>query len=415
MRHLFHITLALVFGCSEALAATPTLDSEQWAFLTIINNFRAQNGAGPLQVSVILETSSQWMSDDLATKNYFSHTDSLGRAFGSRLQAFGYNYYPAGENIAAGSSTAQAAFNQWLNACDADASGACTYAHRKNMMNAGYKAIGIGRSYNSSSTYKWYWVTDFGGVVDQPITPPSQAGSPTIASFTASPSSITAGGSATLAWSVGGSTSITIDNGVGSVSGLTSKAVSPAQTTTYTLTASNSSGSVTGTATVTVIPPVGMGNYSIWSASAVPSSSIPQISPVELGVKFRSDVAGKITGIRFYKVGGGVHSGSLWTSAGALLATGTFSNETASGWQQLNFATPAAISANTVYVASYHTNVGLGIDNGYFQTKGVDNGPLHALQTGVSGGNGVFTYSYGGVFPTYGWNQNYWVDVVFAK
>ena len=121
-----------------------------------------------------------------------------------------------------------------------------------------------------------------------------------------------------------------------------------------------------------------------------------------------------VTGIRFYKVGGGVHTGSLWSSTGTLLATGTFTNETASGWQRLTFASPVAISANTVYVASYHTNVGLALDNNYFQTKGVDNGPLHALQSGVSGVNGVFAYSYGGVFPTNGGVQNYWVDVIFT-
>ena len=41
-----------------------------------------------------------------------------------------------------------------------------------------------------------------------------------------------------------------------------------------------------------------------------------------------------------------------------LLATATFTNETASGWQQVNFSTPITIAAGTTYVASYHTNVG---------------------------------------------------------
>ena len=61
---------------------------------------------------------------------------------------------------------------------------------------------------------------------------------------------------------------------------------------------------------------------------------------------------GYITGIRFYKGSGntGTHVGHLWTSTGTLLATATFSNETASGWQQVNFATPVAITAGTTYV-----------------------------------------------------------------
>ena len=102
-------------------------------------------------------------------------------------------------------------------------------------------------------------------------------------------------------------------------------------------------------------------------------------SAVELGVKFRSDVAGTITGIRFYKASTntGTHVGNLWSSTGTLLATATFANETASGWQQVNFSTPVAITANTVYVASYHTNVGHYSDNlNYFASQGVDSPPL---------------------------------------
>ena len=137
-----------------------SLDSEESAFLTLINNYRAQNGAGPLQVSAALENSSTWMSSDMATKNYVSHTDSLGRDAGPRLVTFNYPYGPWGENIAAGYSTAQSVLNGWETACDPDASGKCTYAHRANMLNPSFKVIGIGRAYGASSTYGWYWTTD---------------------------------------------------------------------------------------------------------------------------------------------------------------------------------------------------------------------------------------------------------------
>lgn len=76
---------------------------------------------------------------------------------------------------------------------------------------------------------------------------------PTILSFSASPSSVTPGTPATLSWSVSGATSLSIDNGVGDVTGLSSKSVSPTVTTTYTLTATNDFGSDTGTAKVTVL------------------------------------------------------------------------------------------------------------------------------------------------------------------
>ena len=156
----------------------------------------------------------------------------------------------------------------------------------------------------------------------------------------------------------------------------------------------------------------------IWSNTTAPTmvDGGPD-SAVELGVKFRSDVAGTITGIRFYKATAntGAHVGNLWTSNGTLLATATFSNETASGWQQALFATPVAIASNTVYVASYHVNKGhYSADDYYFLTKGVDNSPLHALINGVSGGNGVYAYGTSSVFPNRTYNAaNYWVDVVF--
>jgi len=158
----------------------------------------------------------------------------------------------------------------------------------------------------------------------------------------------------------------------------------------------------------------------IWPSSAVPGTADDgPDSAVELGVKFKSDVAGRVTGIRFYKAAAntGTHVGNLWSSAGTKLATATFSGETASGWQQVSFATPVAITSNTVYVASYHCTIGhYSEDDNYFASKGVDNPPLHALANGVSGGNGVYAYGASSAFPDSTWNTaNYWVDLVFAS
>ncbi len=157
----------------------------------------------------------------------------------------------------------------------------------------------------------------------------------------------------------------------------------------------------------------------IWPAATVPGlvDGGPD-SAVELGVKFRSDVAGTVTGIRFYKATAntGTHIANLWSSTGTRLATANFTGETASGWQQVSFATPVAIAANTVYVASYRCPNGhYSADINYFQSQGVDNAPLHALATGVSGGNGVYAYGSTSAFPNQTWNAaNYWVDVVFS-
>jgi hypothetical protein len=155
-----------------------------------------------------------------------------------------------------------------------------------------------------------------------------------------------------------------------------------------------------------------------------PSTTVPGMvdagpdSPVELGVKFRSDVSGSIAGIRFYKASTntGTHVAHLWTSSGTLLASATFTAETASGWQQVLFSSPVPIAANTVYVASYNTLTGhYSFNSNYFGTNGLDNPPLHALANGVSGGNGVYAYGAGSVFPTQSYNAaNYWVDVAFS-
>src|SRR5450759_801403 len=99
-------------------------------------------------------------------------------------------------------------------------------------------------------------------------------------------------------------------------------------------------------------------------------------------MKFRSDVAGAVTGVRFYKAAAntGTHTGNLWTSTGTLLGSVTFTNETASGWQQANFATPIAIAANTTYVVSYYAPQGHYANNtAFFTSAGVNNPPLHAL------------------------------------
>ena len=139
----------------------------------------------------------------------------------------------------------------------------------------------------------------------------------------------------------------------------------------------------------------------------------------ELGLKFRTDTAGYITAVRFYKgaANTGQHVGHLWTSGGTLLGTVTFSNETASGWQQADFSSPIPVSAGQTYVVSYFApSGGYAQNTGYFASAGVDNSPLFALAANVDGANGVYRYGSSG-FPTLAGyaSSNYWVDVVFTS
>jgi hypothetical protein len=147
-------------------------------------------------------------------------------------------------------------------------------------------------------------------------------------------------------------------------------------------------------------------------------ASVDDPSPVNLGVKFTTDVAGQIAGIRFYKGPGntGTHIGDLWTSSGTLLGQVTFTSESASGWQEADFSAPIPVTAGTTYVASYFApDGGFAYDSASFASAGVDNPPLHALESSGSGGNGVYAYGGGPAFPSSSYNAtNYWVDVVFA-
>jgi Domain of unknown function (DUF4082)/Mo-co oxidoreductase dimerisation domain len=157
---------------------------------------------------------------------------------------------------------------------------------------------------------------------------------------------------------------------------------------------------------------------SIWTNSTVPPTpTTTDTSSVEVGLKFRSEVAGFVTGVRFYKGAGntGTHIGNLWTNSGAKLASVTFTNETASGWQQALFSSPVAISPNTIYVISYYAPNGGYADDEPFFANGVDSPPLHAVSNAVGGGNGRFLYAVGGGFPNATFNAaNYWVDLVFT-
>ena len=206
---------------------------------------------------------------------------------------------------------------------------------------------------------------------------------------------------------------LTLNSGSGVISG-TSTVSGTFNFTVQVSDAGSHTASKTLSMTITSILAV----VTLWPDTTVPGrvDDGPD-KAVELGVKFKSDVAGILTGIRFYKgtANTGVHVGNLWASNGTRLATVTFSNETTSGWQQALFATPVAIASNTVYVASYHANNGhYSADVNYFEGKGMDNPPLHALANGVSGGNGVYAYGSSSTFPNQSWNAaNYWVDIVF--
>jgi hypothetical protein len=178
-----------------------------------------------------------------------------------------------------------------------------------------------------------------------------------------------------------------------------------------------------------VFSPAAAPTDSIFSPTAAPASNLQNVNDpaitsaggVDVGIKFTSDVSGLVDSVRFYKgaLDTSVHIGELWSSTGTLLASVTFTSESASGWQQANFATPVAISANTPYIVAYHTTSGTIAYTAGGLSSSIDNSPLHALASGASGGNGVYHYDFIPGTPAFpnvynGQSPNYWVDVVFT-
>ena len=280
----------------------------------------------------------------------------------------------------------------------------------------------------------------------QPATLESKSGSGTQPQYTAAPTATITSPSAGAAINNGDTVKITgtaTDSGGGVVAGVEvstdggstwhpATTMSPADTSvtwSYTWSAAGNgpvtiearasddnanTGAVSPGVTVNVSCPC-----SLFGSNWVPfTTSASDVNPYELGMKFQSTVPGWIAGVRFYKGAGngGTHTGSLWTSSGTLLATGQFTNETASGWQTMLFANPVQISANTTYVVSYYDPQGhYAVDEEYFAQQ--ENTPpligVKANYLTAGGGNGL--YNAGGPgFPTKtGDAWSYAVDVIF--
>jgi hypothetical protein len=261
---------------------------------------------------------------------------------------------------------------------------------------------------------------------------PSNAVTPSGAAVPGAPTAVAAAAdtkSAVVSWtppaSDGGSaiTSYTITPFIGTVAQTTTTVAGSAISarvsgltngTSYTfrVTARNGVGDSAASAPSDAIVP----KYSIFDFGTPAVVDAGDSSSVNVGVKFTSDTAGVIRGLRFYKAAAntGTHVGSLWSSAGTLLAQATFTNESAFGWQTLTFSTPVSITASTTYVASYLAPNGhYPVTGAAFSTGSAENPPLHASADSL-GGNGVYAYGGTTAFPTNSFNAtNYWVDVLF--
>ena len=131
-------------------AAQQAIDAEEAQMLTLINQYRAANGLGPLTMNPDVTRAATWFAVDMATKNYFpaDHIDSFGRDVPIRLTQCDVSYTAYAENIAGGNATAAATFSQWQNSA----------THNANMLNPNVTLAGVARAFNAASAFGWYWV-----------------------------------------------------------------------------------------------------------------------------------------------------------------------------------------------------------------------------------------------------------------
>ncbi|HEX5992072.1 MAG TPA: SH3 domain-containing protein [Thermomicrobiales bacterium] len=139
-------------------SADACADSEEVAFLALINDYRAASGLRPLSISASLSSAAAYHSVDMAANGYLAHTLLDGTTVEQNMANFGYEGSTHGENIAAGTQTAAEAMQTWQGSAE----------HNANMLNASFGAIGIGRASDPNSQYGWYWTTIFGDVSDGP-------------------------------------------------------------------------------------------------------------------------------------------------------------------------------------------------------------------------------------------------------
>jgi len=250
-----------------------------------------------------------------------------------------------------------------------------------------------------------------------PAAPTGVSATPDTGALTVAWTPASDGGSPITAYSVTpyvGGTPLTAVQTGGSATSARVTGLTNGTSYTFTVTATNAIGTSPASAASSAVA----AQYSLFGAATPATVDVNDGGAVNVGVKLTSDVAGTVTGIRFYKSANntGAHVGALWSASGTLLAQVGFSGESASGWQTALFSTPVPIAAGTTYVASYFAPNGhYSATAKAFSAGAFDSPPLHALADGAGGGNGVYSYGSASAFPKtpYG-ATNYWVDVLFT-
>ncbi|URM89473.1 CAP domain-containing protein [Streptomyces sp. MRC013] len=128
--------------------ATSRAVAMEAAVLDLVNRERAAVGCSPVRASTELGDLARAFSQDMAERDFFSHTDPDGDGPWERAAQAGVEGL-GGENIARGQADAQAVMDSWMN----------SDGHRANILNCDFKRLGVGVHIAGGGPW---WTQDFG-------------------------------------------------------------------------------------------------------------------------------------------------------------------------------------------------------------------------------------------------------------
>ena len=152
---MWKISLKYKIGLSEIINANPqvsnpdliypgdvlniplmdeSVSSYEKEVIRLVNEIRVEYGLGTLAENWQLSRVARYKSQDMADRNYFSHTSKTYGSPFEMIKAFDISYNTAGENIAQGYTTPKSVVDGWMNSS----------GHRVNILNASFKQIGVG-------------------------------------------------------------------------------------------------------------------------------------------------------------------------------------------------------------------------------------------------------------------------------
>src|SRR5262249_34669609 len=125
----------------------------QWKdrILELVNEERGKSGLGLLAHNATLEAEAEQYACEMIHYDFFDHVNPVTHStLGTRARAFGYDFAVVGENLAAGQTSPEQAFHDWMN----------SPGHRQNILDPRFIELGV--SVRAGGDYGLYWVQEFG-------------------------------------------------------------------------------------------------------------------------------------------------------------------------------------------------------------------------------------------------------------